>query len=1017
MTRATSTVWVVATCLLLSAGAWAEGGDEGARPSLIIASLEQGAQVRGEQAVDLVFKPADDGVALTRVDLVIDGVIDRTFEVNTQTRQIRANWDTTRVADGRHNVEAVVQDAQGRSRVYRTFVYVRNGETPKPVAGPKERIEITDLDGVDDQAITSKFLVRVRIDEAIGAKWVVIYLNDKFFAMANYPPFEALVDIDKRKIADGPLTVRARVMHPDGSENELPPARLSVDRTLTKGGGGRPDVVVPPPPPVRAPIAEPPSPAALLPTGPGMPVAPGGEERTPAPAAPSVGSPTAISQGTVTGVGTPAPIGDVRPASVAPGLPNARGPRIADPVPAAPIGPPITPLEPTAIARTTPGTLLVPDVAHGGGEPILPGGLASPAAPATTMQVARVTAMITTVPLTAGLDAAPVALALAPVPGVGAAMGPALGAPGRLMPIYYTSVGAPLLSLATPSEVAVPALAGAGYMPAQLGLPVVAAPWVAAPGLGAFSPSLSEVGLPTLAGGALAAPQYGLPAGLSPAWVAAPALGSFSPAPSAPLAGVAGVASAPPALAAPRVGRLRAVPVAGGVVAGVSVPSGLAAPATVAAGAMGVHVATPYRPWAAAGEAASIDPRMTTQLAAAPRLAGGSSAPRGAVPTSARPWATSTTPEPATGAPTGVAAPARGAAAAGGPALAVPRPGVRLDPVVTASAARPAGTRLSPAAGASVEVTSGAPHGGLPVRYRPTTADGKVGTVSTRMAAAAPTPAAGAQNGGVKVATPGATRQSPAVAGGGTTRAVAVTAVAGAAVAAPGGTSAVTPVVAVPTRTGTPVTGTGAASSGVAMRVAGPTAVPAVGSAAPRVTTPTRTRVERPAMGPALAQIHLVAKGENLHALSRKYHVSVEDLMRLNNLSPKRPLPIGRRLVIPTGVLTVNGAKVATDVVPLQHRRGIAAGPLRFIIEGLGGSVSWIGPAQQVKADTGSRGILTITVGSREAQLGDQRLLMDLAAYLEAGRTMVPVRFISEALDVTVEMDPNSGSIFIRSNR
>ena len=169
-------------------------------------------------------------------------------------------------------------------------------------------------------------------------------------------------------------------------------------------------------------------------------------------------------------------------------------------------------------------------------------------------------------------------------------------------------------------------------------------------------------------------------------------------------------------------------------------------------------------------------------------------------------------------------------------------------------------------------------------------------------------------------------------------------------------------------------------------------------------------------MGPAVAKVHMVAKGDTLVAISHKFGVSIEDLRRLNRLNPSSPLVPGQRLVVPRGDLNINGVTVHTDVAPLHHQHGVATAPLRFIVEGLGGSVSWIGPTQTVSANTGKRGLLTITVGSREARLGNERILMDLAAYLEGDRTMVPARFISEAFDVTIDMDPESGNIVIRSN-
>jgi LysM repeat protein len=171
------------------------------------------------------------------------------------------------------------------------------------------------------------------------------------------------------------------------------------------------------------------------------------------------------------------------------------------------------------------------------------------------------------------------------------------------------------------------------------------------------------------------------------------------------------------------------------------------------------------------------------------------------------------------------------------------------------------------------------------------------------------------------------------------------------------------------------------------------------------------------AVRPLAGKVHTVAKGDTVFSLARRYGVSQAQLVRINNIPNARDLVAGQRLVVPGGAMTVNGVAVATDVAPLQTRRGMSTTPFRFVVEALGGSVSWIGPANRVEASAGDRGMISITIGSKQATVNDEKVLMELAAYLESGRTMVPTRFVSEALDVTIEMDEDSGNIYIRSNR
>lgn len=56
-----------------------------------------------------------------------------------------------------------------------------------------------------------------------------------------------------------------------------------------------------------------------------------------------------------------------------------------------------------------------------------------------------------------------------------------------------------------------------------------------------------------------------------------------------------------------------------------------------------------------------------------------------------------------------------------------------------------------------------------------------------------------------------------------------------------------------------------------------------------------------PTPPPAAPTLHMVQSGETLGAIARLYGVSIEDLMRANNLSDPNVLAIGQQLVIPMG--------------------------------------------------------------------------------------------------------------------
>ncbi len=79
--------------------------------------------------------------------------------------------------------------------------------------------------------------------------------------------------------------------------------------------------------------------------------------------------------------------------------------------------------------------------------------------------------------------------------------------------------------------------------------------------------------------------------------------------------------------------------------------------------------------------------------------------------------------------------------------------------------------------------------------------------------------------------------------------------------------------------------------------------------------------------------------------------------------------------------------------------------PMRSIFESLDATVAWDASSQTV---TASRGKTTIKlkVGSKKAFVNDKESFLDSPATIINSTTMVPVRFVSESLNLPVEWDP-----------
>ena len=110
----------------------------------------------------------------------------------------------------------------------------------------------------------------------------------------------------------------------------------------------------------------------------------------------------------------------------------------------------------------------------------------------------------------------------------------------------------------------------------------------------------------------------------------------------------------------------------------------------------------------------------------------------------------------------------------------------------------------------------------------------------------------------------------------------------------------------------------------------------------------------------------------------------------------------------------VDGRLVNFDVPP-QVIQGRVFVPLRGVFEHLGATVDYDAHTQHIVAVRGSQTV-ELTIGSRQARVGDQAKLLDVPAFTINGRTMVPLRFVSESLGASVQWIDASRTILIGSS-
>ena len=76
--------------------------------------------------------------------------------------------------------------------------------------------------------------------------------------------------------------------------------------------------------------------------------------------------------------------------------------------------------------------------------------------------------------------------------------------------------------------------------------------------------------------------------------------------------------------------------------------------------------------------------------------------------------------------------------------------------------------------------------------------------------------------------------------------------------------------------------------------------------------------------------------------------------------------------------------------------------PMRTIFEKLGATISWDDSTQTVYAYRGNK-TLALTIGEKFISVNGEKIEIDVPAILKDGRTLVPLRAVSQSLDCTVE--------------
>ncbi|MEQ1822483.1 MAG: stalk domain-containing protein [Fimbriimonadaceae bacterium] len=111
--------------------------------------------------------------------------------------------------------------------------------------------------------------------------------------------------------------------------------------------------------------------------------------------------------------------------------------------------------------------------------------------------------------------------------------------------------------------------------------------------------------------------------------------------------------------------------------------------------------------------------------------------------------------------------------------------------------------------------------------------------------------------------------------------------------------------------------------------------------------------------------------------------------------------------------IMMNSKPINFDVAP-RVQNGIPLTPFRHLFEANGGKVDWEQTTKEISASGDGRDIW-LKIGNRVGRVNKIDVDLEIAPFIERGRTIVPLSFIQQGLNVNVEYDPATGHVFITS--
>lgn len=135
----------------------------------------------------------------------------------------------------------------------------------------------------------------------------------------------------------------------------------------------------------------------------------------------------------------------------------------------------------------------------------------------------------------------------------------------------------------------------------------------------------------------------------------------------------------------------------------------------------------------------------------------------------------------------------------------------------------------------------------------------------------------------------------------------------------------------------------------------------------------------------------------------------------VNRPSEGSPRAVNNAILVLSQIkVYLNEERLFFDVPPLLEKGRVLV-PFRKIFEALGAEVTWDEEKQEVRALRKDKEVV-LTVGKEEAFRDGKLVRLDVPPRLEAGRTLVPLRFVGEAFGARVAWEKETKSVKISAD-